>query len=76
MTHIDRNSIKHFAVCFLLSLIGAYGMAFALGGSFCKEWMDSKSKGNHCCWLDLLFDFLGCAVGMAVHWWIFGTWNL
>ena len=31
MTHIDKNSIKHFSVCFLLALIGAYGMAFALG---------------------------------------------
>lgn len=75
MTHIDKNSIKHFFVCFLLSLIGAYGMAFALGGSLCKEWRDSKSKGNHWCWFDLLFDFLGCAVGIAVHWWVFRTWN-
>ena len=33
MTHIDKNSIKHFAICFLLSLVGAYGLAFALGGS-------------------------------------------
>ena len=33
MTHIDKNSIKHFTVCFFLSLIGAYGLAFALGGS-------------------------------------------
>jgi uncharacterized protein YfiM (DUF2279 family) len=74
MTHIDKNSIKHFSVCFILSLIGAYGMAFALGGSFCKEWYDKKSYG-HWCWLDLLFDFLGCAGGMAVHLWIFKSWN-
>ena len=74
MTHIDKNSIKHFTICFLLSLIGAYGMAFALGGSFCKEWYDKKSYG-HWCWLDLLFDFLDCAVGMAVQPRIFKSWN-
>ena len=33
MTHIDRNSIKHFSVCFILSLIGAYGMSVAIGAS-------------------------------------------
>lgn len=75
MTHIDRNSIKHFSVCLLLSLIGAYGMSVAIVGSLCKEWMDSKSKVNHWCWLDLLFDFLGCTVGMAIHLWVFKSVN-
>ena len=75
MSHLDKNSIKHFAVCFILSLIGAYGMAFAIGGSLCKEWRDSKSKGNHWCWWDLLFDILGCASGMTIHLWIFKSWN-
>lgn len=70
MTHIDRNSLKHFAVCFLLSLVGVYGMAFALGGSICKEWMDKQSYG-HWCWTDLLFDILGCIVGYGVHCLIF-----
>lgn len=74
MTHIDKNSIKHFIVCFLLSIVGAYGTAFALGGSFCKEWYDKQSYG-HWCWWDLFFDFLGCAVGMAVHFWIFKGLN-
>ena len=74
MTHIDKNSFKHFSVCFLLSLIGAYGMAFALGGAICKEWYDKQSYG-HWCWLDLLFDILGCAVGMAIHLWIFNNIN-
>lgn len=27
-----QNPLKHFAVYFLLSLVGAYGMAFAMGG--------------------------------------------
>jgi len=74
MAHIDKNSIKHFGICLLLSLIGGYGVAFALGASICKEWRDKASYG-HWCWLDLLFDFLGCAAGMAVHWWIFNSIN-
>lgn len=69
MKHVDKNSVKHFAVCFLLSLLGGYGVAFALGASLCKEYCDKKSYG-HWCWLDLLFDSLGCAVGFAVHWWM------
>lgn len=74
MVHIDKNSIKHFFVCFLLSLIGAYGMSVAIGAALTKEWYDKQSYG-HWCWFDLLFDFLGCAGGMAVHWWVFRTWN-
>lgn len=74
MTHIDKNSLKHFTVCFLLSSVGAYGMSVAIGASVTKEWYDKQSYG-HWCWWDLLFDFLGCAFGIAVHWWIFRTWN-
>lgn len=74
MTHIDKNSLKHFSVCFLLSLVGAYGMSVAIGAALTKEWYDKQSYG-HWCWLDLLFDLLGCAAGMAVHWRIFKTWN-
>ena len=74
MTHIDKNSYKHFTVCFILSLIGAYGMSVAIGAAITKEYCDKQSYG-HWCWFDLLFDFLGCAVGMAAHWWIFKTWN-
>ena len=74
MAHIDKNSIKHVFVCFLLSLVGAYGMSIAIGGSLCKEWYDKKSYG-HMCWFDLLFDILGCAVGFGVHWLIFKSVN-
>ena len=74
MTHIDKNSIKHFGVCFILSLVGAYGMSLAIGAALTKEYYDKKSYG-HWCWWDLLFDFLGCAVGMGIHWWIFKAWN-
>ena len=33
MTHIDKNSLKHFGVCFILSLCGLYGVCIAMGGS-------------------------------------------
>lgn len=49
-------------------------MCVAIGAAFTKEWYDKKSYG-HWCWLDLLFDFLGCAGGMVVHWWIFNNIN-
>lgn len=75
MKHIDKNSIKHFAVCFLLSLVGAYGMSAAIGAALTKEWCDKQSYG-HWCWFDLLFDFLGCGVGFVVHWLIFKSVNL
>lgn len=74
MAHIDKNSIKHFLVCSILSLVGAYGLCIAIGASLTKEWYDKKSYG-HWCWFDLFFDFLGCAVGMAVHWCIFKSVN-
>lgn len=74
MKHIDKNSLNHFSVCALLSLLGTHGVAMAIGASLCKEY-DDKKYYSHWCWLDLLFDLLGCAVGMAVHWWIFKSWN-
>lgn len=74
MAHIDKNSIKHVFVCFLLSLVGAYGMCVAIGAALTKEYCDKQSYG-HWCWWDILFDILGCASGMGIHWWIFGTWN-
>ena len=74
MTHIDKNSIKHFSICFLLSLVGAYGASFALGASLTKEYYDKKSYG-HWCWWDLLFDFLGIVSGQALHLWILKSWD-
>lgn len=71
MTHIDKNSLKHFFVCFLLSLIGAYGMSVAIGASVTREYDNSKTKGNHWCWWDILFDLLGCILGYGTHCLIF-----
>ena len=44
MKHIDRNSLKHFTVCLLLSLIGTYGVAIAIGASFTKEYILNEAK--------------------------------
>lgn len=53
MKHIDKNSIKHFSVCFLLSLIGAYGMSAAIGASLTKDGTTSNptdiGAGVTCC---------------------------
>lgn len=70
----STNPLKHFFVCFLLSLVGAYGMSAAIGAALTTEWYDKKSYGHWCCF-DLLFDILGCAVGIGIHWWIFQSWN-
>ena len=75
MTHIDKNSLKHVFVCFLLSLVGAYGMCVAVGASITREYDNSKTKENHWCWWDILFDTIGCVAGMSVHLWIFKSWN-
>ena len=76
MTHIDKNSLKHFSVCFLPSLVGGlYGVSAATGAGITREYDNSKQKGNHFCWWDLLFDFLGMICGQAVHLWIFKSWN-
>ena len=74
MTHIDKNSLKHFGICFILSLLGMYGVGAAVGASLTKEYCDKKYY-KHWCWFDLLFDFLGCISGMAIHLWIFNNIN-
>lgn len=70
MKHVDTNSIKHFSVCFILSLFGLYGVSTAIGASLTKEYYDKKTYG-HWCWIDLLFDALGCAAGYGIHYLIF-----
>lgn len=70
MTHIDKNSIKHFGACFLLSLCGLYGVCIALGAALTKEYCDKQSYG-HWCWWDILFDILGCLLGYGTHYLIF-----
>lgn len=70
MTHIDKNSIKHFGACFLLSLCGLYGVCIAIGAALTKEYCDKQSYG-HWCWWDISFDTLGCILGYGTHYLIF-----
>jgi len=73
MKHIDKNSIKHFGVNFILAGIGGlYGLSAGASASLTKEWCDYK-YGKHWCWLDLAFDTLGLAAGEAVHFLMFKT---
>ena len=70
MTHIDKNSLKHFGVCFLLSLEGEHGVCALIGAALTKEYCDKQSYG-HWCWWDILFDTLGCLLGYGIHYLIF-----
>lgn len=71
MKHVDKNSLKHLAVCLLISLAGLYGVTCAVGAALTKEWCDRQSYG-HWCWMDLLFDGLGCGIGYVIHCLVFG----
>lgn len=65
--HVDRSSLLHFAVCFVVTLVGGwYGLCCAIGAALTKEWFDRQSYG-HWCWFDLLFDALGIGVGIGLH---------
>lgn len=70
MTHIDKNSLKHFGICYLLSLEGEHGVCIAIGALLTKEYYDKKTYG-HWCWFDILFDTLGCILGYGTRCLIF-----
>ena len=70
MTHIDKNSLKHFGICYLLSLEGEHGVCVAIGAAITKEYCDKQSYG-HWCWWDILFDSLGCILGYGTRCLIF-----
>lgn len=72
MKHLDKNSLKHFGVNFLLSAIGGwYGVSAGAGASLTKEYCDKQSYG-HWCWVDLVVDVLGMAAGVGVNYLIKG----
>lgn len=66
MKHIDKNSLKHFGVCYALSLEGEHGVSAAIGAAVTKEYYDKQTYG-HWCWWDMTFDLLGCVAGYATH---------
>lgn len=55
---------KHFFVCLILSIISPILAIIAAIG---KEIYDSKQKGNHFCWKDIVADGIGIILGGIIH---------
>lgn len=55
---------KHFFVCLILSIICPILAIIAAVG---KEIYDSKQKGNHFCWKDIVADLIGIILGSIIH---------
>lgn len=55
---------KHFFVCLVLSIICPILAIIAAIG---KEIYDSKQKGNHFCWKDIVADLVGIIIGSLIN---------
>lgn len=55
---------KHFFVCLILSIICPILAIIAAVG---KEIYDSKQKGNHFCWKDIVADLVGIIIGSLTN---------
>ena len=55
---------KHFFVCLILSIICPIIAVIAAVG---KEIYDSKQKGNHFCWKDIVADLVGIIIGSLIN---------
>ena len=55
---------KHFFVCLILSIVSPILAIIAAVG---KEIYDSKQKGNHFCWKDIVADVIGIILGSIIH---------
>ena len=55
---------KHFFVCLILSIICPIIAVIAAIG---KEIYDSKQKGNHFCWKDIVADLVGIIIGSLIN---------
>lgn len=55
---------KHFFVCLILSIITPIIAIIAAVG---KEIYDSKQKGNHFCWKDIVADLVGIIIGSLIN---------
>lgn len=72
--HIDKNSIKHFGICFALAFAGGIdGAEIALSAGITKEYMDKKVWPYHWCWMDIIVDTLGAGTGLLAHYFAFNN---
>lgn len=55
---------KHFFVCLVLSIVSPILAIIAAVG---KEIYDSKQKGNHFCWKDIVADLVGIIIGSLTN---------
>lgn len=55
---------KHFFVCLVLSILSPILAIIAAVG---KEIYDSKQKGNHFCWKDIVADLVGVIIGSLIN---------
>lgn len=55
---------KHFFVCLVLSILSPILAIIAAVG---KEIYDSKQKGNHFCWKDIVADLVGIIIGSLIN---------
>ena len=64
---IRADLLLHFGCCFIPSLFGYYGAAFALGLGIGKEYGDSRAINNKWDWLDILADLIGILAGLIIN---------
>lgn len=67
---IRADLLMHFGCCFIPSLFGLYGAAFALGLGVGKEYGDSRAINNKWDWLDFFADLLGILAGLTINYFI------
>lgn len=65
---IGTDKWKHFGVNYAIcTLVGDYGVSFALGASLGKEYGDKMSPSNKWDWKDILADLAGIVAGYLTH---------
>ena len=64
---IRADLLLHFGCCFIPSLLGYYGAAFALGLGIGKEYGDSRAINNKWDWFDILADLIGILAGLIIN---------
>ena len=62
--NMEKDKILHFLVCFLAAI---FAPLFSLGLALGKEYGDSRARGNHWCWWDILADAIGLLARTILH---------